>query len=43
MKRQAVAYDQQIDTLKQQLNQVNERERLRVEAIKARVREYGIV
>lgn len=43
MKRQAVAYDQQIDMLKQQLNQVNERERLRVEAIKARVRESGIV
>ena len=37
MKRQAMAYEQQIDTLKQQMNQVNERERLRVEAIKARV------
>lgn len=37
MKRQAVAYEQQVELLKQQLNQVNERERLRVEAIRARV------
>lgn len=37
MKRQAVAYEQQVEGLKQQLNQVNEREKLRVEAIKARV------
>ena len=37
MKRQTVAYEQQISQVKQQLQQVNERERLRMEAIKARV------
>ena len=45
MNRQALIYEKQLAMYKQQIEQMNERERLRVETIKARVRlnEYVLI
>ena len=41
MNRQALIYEKQLAMYKQQIEQMNERERLRVETIRARVKMDG--